>query len=369
MNLVEVKRRSELKKFLDVPKAIYDPKVYPKYVHPLKLHVRSMLGNLDSNNRKLFFAYDDTGLLGRIGFKIHKKNGLERLHFGFFECRPDRTDVSAALINAGRKAFPEYEVMGPFHFRVEDPYVGVLVEGFDRDPFFLMSYNPPEYDHLLKSAGLGPAMDLFTYQVENGASIVASEAIRENSELATSSGVSIRCLDKKELRAEAYRIARIFNDALSNNWGFEEFLQDQVNEMVSLLKFFVDPRVVSFAIKDGKEVGCLIMLPNYNRLIKTSRGGLGPRLLWNFLTKRNQISEARGYALGVLKSHHGLGIGSLLTRDMALRGYECGYISAEISWVLSNNGPMKELSKAMGGKHNKVYRIYKGGPNLEPISS
>ena len=66
----------------------------------------------------------------------------------------------------------------------------------------------------------------------------------------------------------------------------------------------------------------------------------------------------RGYALGVLKEAHGLGIGSLLVKDMFERGPQNGYPTAEVSWVLANNGPMNELSAAMNGKHNKKYRIY-----------
>ena len=74
------------------------------------------------------------------------------------------------------------------------------------------------------------------------------------------------------------------------------------------------------------------------------------------------MDSIRGYALGVLPEEHGQGIGSLLVVEMFRLGEETGYPYCEISWVLESNGPMNELSKAMGGKHDKIYRIYELPP-------
>jgi hypothetical protein len=35
-----------------------------------------------------------------------------------------------------------------------------------------------------------------------------------------------------------------------------------------------------------------------------------------------------------------------------------GALRGDFGWVLSSNGPMRSVGEAVGGKVNKVYRIY-----------
>src|SRR5690606_38008887 len=219
----------------------------------------------------------------------------------------------------------------------------------------------PYYGEYLEKCGLTKTMDLYTYELS--AARPVDKLIVENANRARQNGYRIRFPDKKKLREEATIIAKIFNDALSENWGFEEFIKEQVDEMVLMFKFFLDLRVIALVHKGGKDVGCLIMIPNFNSMIKPSKGKLTLSLLWRYLRRQKYTDgKLRGYALGVLKEHHGQGIGSLLVDEMYKIGPSLGYNYAEISWVLANNGPMNELSKAMNGKQSKVYRIYDRTP-------
>jgi hypothetical protein len=361
-NLVEireVKNKKELSLFLGLPKRIYtDPNT--RYVTPLNVHVKMMLGKLGAKNKHILLAYENGEPVARLAVKVHKHGKKTTLNFGFFESLEGKFEAVRSLLNYAQSLHPELAMNGPFHFRMEDPYIGVLVEGFDRDPYFLMPYNPPYYDELLKGAGLSLAMDLFTYEVENKGTL--DPIIMENWKRAKEAGVTIRAVNPRRLKQDIRSIVRIFNDALSQNWGFEEFLDDQVKEMYTMFKLFIDTNVVAIAEKDGKAVGSLIMIPNFNPVIKSAKGQITPGLIWKYFRRKNLLTNLRGYALGVLRECHGLGIGSALTGAMFDMGDKVGYRQAEISWVLANNGPMNELSKAMGGKHNKVYRVYQKPP-------
>ncbi len=174
--------------------------------------------------------------------------------------------------------------------------------------------------------------------------------------------LKMRTLDPNDLQKEARIISGIFNEALADNWGFEEFTNNQIQEMVTMLKLFIDPRIVAFAQVDGKDIGCLLMIPNYNHLIKPCLGKIGPGLLWRYFQRNKTTKSVRGYALGVLKKYQGLGVGSALTAEMLRIGMTTEYSECEVSWVLANNSPMNELAKAMGGKQSKVYRIYQKTP-------
>jgi len=357
--IVEVTTKKDLREFLDLPSKIYSEKG-TRYVHPLRLHMKMMMGKLGAREKKFFLAKENGVTVARLGAKIHKHGDKTTLNFGFFEAVEGKLGAVERLFQEAQKIAPHLKMVGPFHFRMEDPYIGILVEGFELDPYFLMSYNPPYYDEYLHRVGFKKTMDLFTYQIDDPNGL--SEVVFRSAAQAEASGVTIRTLNVKNLPTEARTIARIFNDALSRNWGFEEFLDDQVKEMVQMFKLFIDPRVVALAEKDQKEVGCLIMLPNYNPIIKPSKGRITPSLIWKYFRRKKIVNTVRGYALGVLRDYHGLGIGSALTKRIFEDGSKAGYVQAEVSWVLANNGPMNELSKAMGGKHNKVYRIYEKAP-------
>jgi len=360
IEIVEVTTGRQVKDFLTLPHSIYTDSTSP-YVMPLEMHMKMMMGKLGTPQKHFFLAKVGGQNVARLGIKTHTNEGHTRLHFGFFECHPQYPEAAKALIDFAHAKYPQLEMMGPFHFRQEDPYVGVLVEGFELAPFFMMPYNPPTYDKILKGCGLASTMDLFTYQVngyEGLPEIVKENALKAKKEL----NLTIRTLDPKNLNKEARIIAEIFNEALSENWGFEEFLDEQVKEMVMLFKLFIDPRVVAFAQVDGKDIGCLIMIPNYNHIIKPSKGKLGLGLLMRYFGRNKTTNSIRGYALGVLKKYQGHGVGSALTDAMFKIGVPIGYAECEISWILANNNSMNELAKAMGGKQNKVYRIYSKAP-------
>lgn len=359
IEIVEVKNNRELKEFLSLPQHIYtDPDT--RYVFPLNLHMKMMIGKLGSPEKHFLIARKNGKIVARMAAKVHQHEGKKTLNFGFFESLEGQDAAVSMLVENLHSRYPHLKMMGPFQFRMEDPYIGVLVEGYDRDPYFLMPYNPTYYDALLNQAGLSKVMDLYTHQIETPHNL--DPILVQNAEKAASKGVTIRALNPKKLNEEARNIARIFNDALSKNWGFEEFLDEQVKEMVMLFKLFIDHRVVVFAQLNGVDVGCLLMIPNYNPIIKEGRGRITPGLILNYFRRKKITNTIRGYALGVLKDYHGYGIGSALTKALFDKGPTVGYNTCEVSWVLANNGPMNELSKAMGAKHSKVYRVYEKSP-------
>lgn len=353
--IVEVKSAKDLKEFLNLSLKVF-PDRNGLHVQPLNAVMKMQIGKLGVPEKHLYLAKLNGESVARIGVKVHRHQKKEALHFGFFECRDGHKAAAIDLIKKARSLRPDLDFMGPFHFRLEDPYVGVLVDGFDLEPYFLMPYNPPYYDEYLKSAGLTTAMDLFTYEAKSASPPPAS--ITENAKAVAAKGFKVRTLDMKRLREEATTIAKIFNDALSKNWGYEEFLDEQVDEMVSLFKLFIDPRVVFMVHKDGSDAGCLIMLPNYNPVVKSGNGKITPRVVWDFLRKKGKLNSIRGYALGVFREYHGQGLASLIVDEAWKAGKAAGYETCEISWILASNGPMNELSKHMGGKQSKTYRIY-----------
>ena len=355
MYITEVKTRSQLKRFIKLPHSIYNNNDY--YVAPLNVLMKSLIGRLNSPKKHLLIASENNNDVARIAFRVHKHKSETFLHFGFFECKEGCGEAVKKLIAWGQNKYPHLSLKGPYHFTMEDPYIGVLVEGLDQMPYFLMSYNWPYYDSYLQGAGLKQAMDLLTYPLIKDTQL---DFLRPQAQKAQDHGITIRFINVKEFNKEARIVAGIFNQALSNNWGFEEFQENQIREMVSIFKFVIDPRMVALAVKDGRDIGCLIMLPNYNPIVKPHRGRITPLLIYKYLRRYKLFESIRGYALGVLKEYHHMGIASLLIIKMFEQGKKCGYKNCEVSWVLSNNESMNSFGQSLSktGKHSKKYRVY-----------
>src|SRR5690606_7396903 len=83
--------------------------------------------------------------------RVHKEN---RGFFGFFECRDDQ-EAANALFDAARAWLAErnvQEIRGPANPSMNYE-CGLLIEGFDSSPTFMMTYNPPYYERLIEEYG------------------------------------------------------------------------------------------------------------------------------------------------------------------------------------------------------------------------
>ena len=49
--------------------------------------------------------------------------------------------------------------------------VGLLIEGFDSSPFFMMTYNPPYYEKLVENAGFTKSQDLYSFWANSSATV------------------------------------------------------------------------------------------------------------------------------------------------------------------------------------------------------
>ncbi len=149
---------------------------------------------------------------------------------------------------------------------------------------------------------------------------------------------------------------------MSQNWGFEPIEGQQLEELIFLARFVLDPRMVFLAYQGGHPVGCLIILPNLNPMLQSGRGRLTPRLIWKYLTRYRWLDSYRGYALGVRNDVRRHEVSAALIQAGMSLGDQIPWREFEISWVLENNRPMITLAHALGGMRNKTYRVLEKPP-------
>ena len=226
-----------------------------------------------------FMAWKDGVLVGRVSAAVNRlfneHYGSRIGFFGFFETIEDY-HVASALLDAARdwvKARGMTVLRGPGEYSnstVERQ--GILVEGFEHRPTVELTHNPPYYGEFLDRYGFTKAMDYLAYIMDLDTPI--HPALKMLGERAKRRhNVETRLIDMSRLRAEVRLVARLFNEAWSENWGFMPLTDGEADAVADTLRTVIDPGLMRFAYVDGEPAAVLGALPDPNYALR-------PRWKW-----------------------------------------------------------------------------------------
>jgi hypothetical protein len=360
-----VRTKRDVSKFIKMVWPLY--RDHSKWVPPLLIDRRMIL---DTNKNpfyrhaeiEMFIAYNNGEIAGRIAAILNRNHN--EFHdenigfFGFFES-VDNQAVTTALVEKAKDWLRDKGVTamrGPMNPSTNDD-IGILIDGFDKSPAIMMTYNPPYYDRLLKEAGLEKIKDIYAYYVHKDK--VLSEKFRRVMEkLKERDSIKIRQINMKEFPSELERVKTIYNNAWSRNWGFIPMTDAEFDYLAVSMKQIIDPRVVLFAEDKGKPVGFGLSVPDVNQiLIHNKKGWLLPGVV-RLILKKKKINFLRIIVLGVRTEYQGSSVAALLLYETAIRGIANGYYHGEASWVLEDNTMMNKAATFMNADRYKTYRIY-----------
>jgi hypothetical protein len=363
---VPVTNAREFRQFICLPWKIYREDRF--WVPPLIGDTKKMLDRSKNpffahSSADFFLAFRGSECIGRIAAICngnHNRFHNERTaFFGFFESIDDKSVAAALLEQAaqwGRNLGMD-QLRGPMNYSTNDT-VGLLVEGFDSDPFIMTPHNPKYYGALIESAGFGRAMDLYAWfmRTEKG---LNPKITRVGEKVLKEEDIRVRTLDMKRFREEVEVIKQIYNDAWSTNWGFVPMTDEEFKHMAQDLKPVVDPRIVLIAEKKGEPVAFSLALPDFNQALKKINGRLFPFGLPRLLYHSRHIERVRVLALGITKKMQNWnGLGAALYYESFRRGVAAGYRSCEFSWTLETNDLINRSMKLFGAEIYKRYRVY-----------
>ena len=364
VSLVAVTRAHLLRQFVELPYELYAGD--PHWVPPLRRDEYRRFDPktnpfLDHADMQLWVAIDRRGPCGRIAAiedRAHNTYHRERAAwFGFFEAR------SAAIARALLTAAEEWGrargcvlIRGPANPSLNES-AGVLIEGFDDDPYLLMPYNPPSYAQLIEACGYRKVKDLFAWDLD-ASSPLGSRIERLAGRMRRRHDITVRRADMKRYFRDLALVTDIYRSAWSDNWGFVPPTDAEMRQLAVDLKPIVDPDLVLFAETGGKAVGCVVAIPDVNQVLKRMNGNLLPFGLWHFLNRRRIITRARLALLGVVAEYRHVGLYPLLISEIYRRGVMKGYRRGELSWTLEDNTSVNEGIRASGGVLYKRYRVY-----------
>jgi GNAT superfamily N-acetyltransferase len=367
LEIQRVTTSRQKKLFLEFPWTLY--KGDPYWVPPLRDNQKEMVNYKPHpfyarNRIQTFLAVRGGEVVGRIGAILNHGHNIHynerRGFFGFFDCRDDQ-EAAHGLFDAVRAWFSEqgiYQLRGPMN-PSQNYELGLLVEGFDSLPTFMMTYNPPYYQRLIENYGFEKTQDLYAFwgQLDMLPPIVSKlQPIAE--QIVERYNVKIRTLDTKRFHEDVKTFLSIYNQSLSNTWGFVPMTPGEVEHMALGLRWLIVPDMAIVAEIDGKVVGASFGMPDYNPRIKEIDGRLLPFGVVKMLTNKRAIKKIRLISTNVLPEYQMYGIGLVLMYGLMPRAMDWGLEEAEFSWVLESNSLSYGSLKKGGAKITKTYRLF-----------
>ena len=358
--------KKERKQFIDFPYQHYSED--ENWIPPLKMEQKKLIDTennpfYNNGDIALFLAEQDGELCGRIAAiqdrRYNEHHNNKTGFFGFFECINDQSVANLLFKVAGDwlEQRGHTDILGPANPSMMDE-IGILVDGFEYEPSFMMPYHKPYYANLISNAGLKKEMDMYAFRVTQASVTLdriyrAEEIVRRRLPK-----LKIREIDTKNLDQEVEIVRNIFNQAWSRNWGFIPLSKEELEELAKDLKLILDPKVAHVAEVDGEPVAFSIALPELNQALKHTDGTLFPTGIFKLLWHRRNINQIRTALMGVIPKYQGKGIDALLHKEAIINGREVGYNSSELSWVLESNKNMIRVAEKIGASIEKTYRMY-----------
>jgi len=365
----EVAGKKALKTFIRVPWGIY--KNDPNWVPPLLMERKEALSSKHPYFKhakwKAWIAYQDGQAVGRISAQIdelhqqryNNKTGF----FGLIEA-PEDDAVFSALFETAENWLREQgmlHIVGPFNLGINQE-IGVLTEGFDTPPCVMTSHSPRYYGASIERCGYQPAQELLAYELN--IHTYTTPSTKQELIDRTAGRIKVRQLNRKTMEADFEVMRDVFNDAWQDNWNFVPFTREEFAAVGKEMLTVVPPDFLQIAELDGEPAAFIAMLPDINMAIADLNGRLLPfgwaKLLWRLKVRFPE--RCRIALMGVRKKYQNTIFGpamAFMVVDSVLGpGLSRGSQRVELSWILEQNKPTRNMIEKFGGKITKRYHMY-----------
>ena len=359
--------KREQKRFLNLPWVLH--RSDPHWTPPLRRNQEELVGFrshafYEQGESQAFLAIKDGEVCGRISAIIYPEHNRQyqekRGFFGFFESIDD-TDVSRALFQAAENWLAEQgmtTIRGPANPSLHYEW-GLLVDGFYEPAWFLMTYNPSYYQRLVEDYGFYKTQDMYAFWGEKEMLGTVDKKLEwVTREARKRFNVKLRHFNLANFQQEVHTFLNIYNQASGAMWGYVPMSGMEAEHMAKTLKHLLVPELTCIAEVDGKPIGAIFGMLDYNPRIKQIDGRLFPFGFVRLLYKRQKIGRMRFIATDVLPEFQRWGIPMVMLNWLQPHVLNYGIEQAEFSWVLESNDLSRKTLQKGGAKLTKTYRLY-----------
>ncbi|MHB1443174.1 MAG: GNAT family N-acetyltransferase [Candidatus Humimicrobiaceae bacterium] len=235
----------------------------------------------DHTQIKFFIAYYNNKPAGRImayiDYNYNKTHGEKIGWLGLFESI-ESSDIAEMLLETGIKYLKGNgctKITGPAKFNANGE-VGLLVEGFDKSPYFMEPYNAPYYAQYFEKYGFKKENDWFSmntdYLLSNGYMTRIENLMEKMNGTVRNdrlNGFNIRNIDFKNIKSEIKIIKDLYNPiwGKGNHPQFTEMTKEEFDILALGIKAIALEELIFVVEKDGCPVGISVSVPNINEII------------------------------------------------------------------------------------------------------
>ena len=231
--------------------------------------------------------------------------------------------------------------------------IGLLIEGFDDHPTFMMTYNPPYYEQLIEGYGFKKSHDLYSYLGCTTISIIKFTRVGPLVEgVHRTFNLKTRPLDRSRFDEDVRMFLDIYNKSCLACLGLCAHHQAEMDWMAKDMKHIIVPELTCVAEVDGKPVAAVFGLPDYNPRIKAINGRLFPFGFFKLLSKKRDIPRVRLISTNVIPEYQKWGLG-VCAGESDSQGLAMGMLEAEFSWVSEANTLARQAWKKEAPRRTK----------------
>ena len=378
VEIIAVDTPALLERFIRVPMHLLAND--PAYIAPLMFERREALSAkhnpfFDHADVQFWLARKNGRDVGRISAQIDHLARTDPAaadgYFGMIAAEDD-ADVFAALFATAEswlRARGRARALGPFNLSINEE-VGLLVDGFDTAPMFMMGHDPNYTGRRIEALGYAKAKDVYAYISDIP---VFTPGVQARLNRPLPAGMVLRPLRMNKFADDVKLLVEILNDAWADNWGAAPVTDAETKHLADSLKLILIPSLVWFLEIDGEAAGFGVLLPNLNDAIFDLKGRLAPfgwaKLLWRLKVKG--VKRGRVPLMGVkrkfAKDRRGIFAPFVILDAIRREGVKLGITQAEYGWILEDNMPMRHILENFGARIYKTYRIY--GKTLDAARS
>ena len=372
MQLTEVTGKQAAKDFIKVNVLMNASN--PKYIRPLDNEVNDVF---DANKNKQFkygtakrwVLKDDQGaLIGRIAAYtstkyINKGDTIPVGSLGYFDCINDQQTANLLFDTAKKWLVSQgmQSMDGPVNFGERDKWWGLMVEGFDTEPLYGISFNPPYYEKLFETYGFQNFYNQYYYSLKAYGTLGDKYAER-HARFAGKPDYVARHIDKTNLEKYATDFSIIYNAAWSQHDEGKEISPELALKLFKKMKPIMDETIIWFAYYKEQPIGMWINIPDLNQYFKYFDGKFGwiEKLRLLILQKTKPARKMNGVAFGIVPKFQALGIDAFMIYSCALVVREQGrYDGIEMGWAGDWNPRMVAIYKAVGASQSRRMITYR----------
>ncbi len=368
VNVVRVTPGSdEEREFIRLPRTLYAGN--SNYVPWFNKSMRNLIAKrhpfFEHSDGEYFLAVRDGRPVGRIALlepsRFNEYQNRKDARFYFFESIDDATVARAIFGHADEWAAARGldTVIGPQGFS-SFAGAGILVHGFDRRASMtMMPYHHPYYRELLEQCGFQKYKDFHSALLEADRHDLTPRFERAAEIARKRSGLEVPELtSKRELRAVAREVGKIYNDSWDDHAEFVPLTEAELEQIIDDLLLVSVPSLVRVFRSGGDVVGFVLAFPDLSRAMIKANGRLNPLTMLSLLWEKRRARHFLINGIGILPGHRRSGGLPLLFSEITRALHAHHAQSAEMTQIAETTDLMLSNVEKLGAEVYKTHRVY-----------